>query len=366
MTQDELLKKCVDRGVADETTVTAVSHLFYVFLLSALQRGQRVEIPDFGTFGTRVVGVKRSRKMPFFEPDSELAEQVNERYRELKYVVIGKCEITPLVGETAYEGKEAPYDSLVEQIGKQKVLDTHHDVLPEEYIADVRRKDQLGPPTEEYIIDMRQKDRLTPQREKPSMPKFNLKEEGAEGEPGKEAPAPQPHLHEAEEGGGMNSLTKVLIAVALLVIVTLALHFFGIIRLWGPGPAKEVALPEPVPTIMPQEQKPLAGADTTPVPGVVTPTPVPVEKPRPAIVASGTGNFTVQVSSWLSRSKADEEVSRLVGAGLDAFVEEGAVGGAQRHRVRVGRYTTQKEAGEAAARLREILENGAWVARVGS
>jgi cell division septation protein DedD len=98
---------------------------------------------------------------------------------------------------------------------------------------------------------------------------------------------------------------------------------------------------------------------------VQTPTPVPVEKPKPSI-PTGTGPFTVQVSSWQSRSKADEEVNRLRGASLDAFVEEGTVAGERWYRVRIGRYGSRQDAGQAATRFGQILENGAWVARVGS
>ena len=79
----------------------------------------------------------------------------------------------------------------------------------------------------------------------------------------------------------------------------------------------------------------------------------------------GSGDYTVQVSSWQSRTKADQEVTRLSNAQFDAFVEEGTVEGDRWYRVRVGRYQTQGEAGEAAARLGQLLEDGAWVTRVG-
>jgi cell division protein FtsN len=68
----------------------------------------------------------------------------------------------------------------------------------------------------------------------------------------------------------------------------------------------------------------------------------------------------------MTPSKANEEVSRLSTAGFDAFVEDGTVGGEKWYRVRVGRYNTEKEAATAASRLQLMLENGIWVARVGS
>ena len=338
MTRDELLRKCVDRGVADESTVSAVSHLFYVFVLSALQRGQRVEIPDFGTFGTRVVGVKRTKKIPYFEPDSDLADRVNEAYHDMKYVVVGKYEETELTVATPYTGKEAPHDALVEHLGREFIVDTHHEVGRVDTEALLERQKALNKP-----------------KEKQPMPKFNLKEEGTEGETGGQ-PAPPATLHEQEDGKGPGPLVQVLIALVILALLTLALHFFGVIRLWGPEVPEQAAIPEPVP--VPEQQMP----DTAAMPP--TPTPVPVKPERP-ITPSGTGEFTVQVSSWHSRAKADEEVARLSNAQFDAFVEEGTVDGERWFRVRVGRYQTQSDAGEAAGRLGEMLENGAWVTRVG-
>ena len=340
MTRDELLRKCLDRGVADESTVSAVSHLFYVFLLSALQRGQRVEIPDFGTFGTRVVGVKRTKKIPYFEPDSDLADRVNEQYREMKYVVVGKFEETELTEAAGYSGRAAPYDPLVEKLGREVVIDTHHEVTRGDVEGLLERQKTLNHP-----------------KEKPPMPKFNLKEGGAEGEAGGQA-TPPPTLHEQDSGKGPGPLVQVLIALLVIGLLTVALHFFGVIRLWGPAPPEQAAIPEPVP--VPEQQMPV---DTTPAP--VTPTPVPVKPPERPVVQSGTGDYTVQVSSWRSRYKANQEVARLSNAQFDAFMEEGSIDGVRWFRVRVGRYQTEGEAGTAAERLHEMLENGAWVTKVG-
>lgn len=186
------------------------------------------------------------------------------------------------------------------------------------------------------------------------MPKFNLKEEGTEGDSGGRA-TPPPTFHEQESDKGPGPIVQVLIALLILALVTLALHFFGVIRLWGPQGTEQAAMPEPV--VVPQEMP----MDTTAPPP--TPTPLPVKGPeRPAL---GSGDYTVQVSSWQSRSKADEEVTRLSNAQFDAFVEEGTVEGDRWYRVRVGRYQTQSDAGAAASRLGQVLENGAWVTRVG-
>ncbi len=179
MNRDDILKKCVDRGVADETSIGTVSHLLYVYLLSALRKGQRVEIPNFGTFATRIVGVKRARKMPIFEVEAELADKVNERYRNLRYLVVGRYELIPAVGEEEFKGKEAPYDELAGQVGKEMVLDTQHDVTVDEYEKKLTtRKAPI------------------PSEEKRLMPKLNLRDEATEGESGSGGmePAP-PTLH---------------------------------------------------------------------------------------------------------------------------------------------------------------------------
>ncbi|MDH4069788.1 MAG: SPOR domain-containing protein [Ignavibacteria bacterium] len=329
MTRDELLKKCVERGVADEPTVSSVSHLFYVFLLSALQRGQRVEIPNFGTFGTRVIGIKRTRKMPYFEADVDLAGAVNERYRDMKYVVVGRYEEHPLGPGTTYAGKEPPYDPLVDQVGREVIVDTHHEVSAGE-------------------VEAAQKKASSPTKEKPDMPKFNLKGEEEEGR------TTPPALHDEDEGRGPGPLMQVLIAILILALLTLALHFFGVIRLWGPAEVQQATLPEPV------IQQPVAVDTVAPT----TPTPVPTEKPKPP-VKSKTGSFTVQVSSWETKFKANDEMSRLTAANFDAFVEEGTVNGERWYRVRVGRYESRAEAATAAERLGRMLENGAWVTQVG-
>lgn len=350
MNRDDLLKKCVDRGVADETSVGTVSHLFYVYLLSALQRGQRVEIPNFGTFGTRVVGVKRARKMPYFEPEKELADKVNDRYAELKYLVLGRYELIPALGEEEYGGKEAPYDSIVEQTGREVLVDTHRDVTIEEYERSLAASKSAKP-----------------LKEKRLMPKLNLKDEGMEPEPTpveeQKETAPPSTLRPVAAGGGLSPLLQVLIAVIVLGALTFALNYFGVIHLWGKKtPTVVETLPEAEPTTqVPETPQTGEVAPTTPTP---TPTAPKTEKPR--VPASSTGGmFTVQVSSWMTPAKANEEVKRLVDAGFDSFVEDGTVSGEKWYRVRVGRYATEKEAAAAASQLQQMLENGIWVARVG-
>ena len=363
MNRNDILKKCVERGVADETEVGAVSHLFYVYLLSARQRGQRVEVPNFGTFGTRIIGVKKHRKMPFFEPGRELAEKVNDRYRELKYLVIGRLEKMSSQGRAEYAGKEAPYDVLVGQVGKEILVDTHHEISVDDY---------------EKLVASRRSTKL---EEETIMPKLNLKDEGMEDEPGGFEPdqpiAPPPTLREVGGGGGGGmKLAPVLIGLLILVILgggVYALNHFGIVHLWGKKPlrvmtdmgaARNAAPAGEAPGAeLGARPNPEAGATPTPTP---TPESAPIHRERPmvSIPSSGSGNFTVQVSSWASKAKADEEVTRLKEVGLDAFVQDGSVGGENWYRVRVGRYGSSKEATEAASKLQGMMEGGVWVARM--
>ena len=366
MNRDELLRKCVDRGVADETSIGTVSHLFYVYLLSALQKGQRVEIPSFGTFGTRVVGVKRARKMPYFETEKDLSDKVNERYAELKYLVLGKYELLPAAANAEYSGKEASYDSIVEQMGKEVLVDTHREVTLEEY--------------ERNLAALKS---AKPTKEKPLMPKLNLKDEGMEPEmkPEDEKVPPPTLRSSATGGGGPSPILQVVIAVVVLGILTFALNYFGVIHLWGkktPTVIETLAEP-PVTQQAPETTKMGETTPETPTPTskqpASTPTPTspksassvphPAKHPAPAIPPSSGGQYTVQVSSWMTPAKADHEVKRLAAAGYDAFVEDRAVAGETWYRVRVGRYATEKEAADAASRLQQMLENGIWVARVG-
>ncbi len=384
MNRNDILKKCVDRGVADETDIGAVSHLFYVYLLSALQRGQRVEVPEFGTFGTRIVGVKRQRKMPFFEPSKELADKVNERYRELTYLVIGKYVMAPAAADIEYAGSEAPPDELVDRVDTDTVLDTHHEVSVEEYLKAQAARRRTILPQEETV-----------------MPKLNLKDEGLEGEPGGFEPgqpmAAPPTLRDVGGGGGgVSPLLLVALIVVLLAAGVFALNYFHVVNLWGKKTPKVAeVLPEAVPG--PTAQAPAAtdlgtppGEQATPLPEVTptpTPTPTPAPKakvtpapkpetkpapevapaPKPELPASTQmGTYTVQVSSWASAVKAEKEVERFKAAGLDAFVESGDVGGQTWHRVRIGRYSTLRDAKDALDKLRDQIQDGLWVAKLGS
>ena len=73
----------------------------------------------------------------------------------------------------------------------------------------------------------------------------------------------------------------------------------------------------------------------------------------PAPPAAARGNFTVQVGSFNNQSEANEHVSRLRGAGVEArSVAAELPGRGTWYRVQAGRFETRDEAAKAGAQLR--------------
>jgi septal ring-binding cell division protein DamX len=236
------------------------------------------------------------------------------------------------------------------------------------------------------------------------MPKLNLRDDGFEEESNPldsdQSVAPPPTLREVGVSGGGGKSSTLLTVILLIVVVgggVFALNYFKVIHLWGKRTPKvqTEALTDQLPT----PDQTAAGANSTdqgstaaPAPDASTPTPepslepsastptpttstpVPTTKPSrradatpPATFTpppSGSGNFTVQVSSWTSKDMAEKEASRLNTAGMSAFVEDAVIAGENWYRVRVGRYGSSKEAKEAADQLAKSMEGQIWVAKV--
>ncbi len=412
MNRDELLKRCVDRRVAHETSVVAVSHLFYVYLLSALKKGQRVEVPNFGTFGTRIVGVKRQRRLPFFEVENDLADKVNERYRNLKALVVGRFELTAAEDESEYEGREPRYDPIVEGFGKEILFDTYREITPEEFRQRepepapppvTSRQIQVTPPPEltesEQTVAPREEiivpEYAPPSKEKKLMPKLNLRGEGMETPPpmgtGSEMepdqpPLPPPTLREVSPPSGLSPVLQIVLVLLAIALLTFALNHFGIVHLWGtktpPAPSTEEGLP---PGEQPQSQLDESVTttpesltpETEPSPTPTTPEKSPVTqdqktKPsesrqpetKPAVPSTAAAGFTIQVTSLNTKREADKVLSRLTSSGYDGYISEAFVKGRKWFRVRVGRYVTLEEARAAATKMGEANEVGIWVARI--
>lgn len=90
------------------------------------------------------------------------------------------------------------------------------------------------------------------------------------------------------------------------------------------------------------------------------------EQPMPTPAGADSGKFTIQVSSWQTESKAQAEVSRLSREGFQAYVHESTVEGTLWFRVRVGRFSTLREATAGADSLRRVVENEVLVVPIGS
>jgi cell division septation protein DedD len=74
--------------------------------------------------------------------------------------------------------------------------------------------------------------------------------------------------------------------------------------------------------------------------------PPPTDAPKAGDnVSSERGSFTVQVSSWKSRTIALEQLAKFSSQGYDAFIEKANIPGKGTwYRVKVRNFKTQKEA----------------------
>ena len=89
-------------------------------------------------------------------------------------------------------------------------------------------------------------------------------------------------------------------------------------------------------------------------------------KPMPAPASSGNlqemkGEYTIQVSAWRDKEIAGEIVKRLADAGYPAFVEEREFKGGTWYTVRVGRYSSRKDATQAVQNFAEELRSNYWI-----
>ncbi|HTY58236.1 MAG TPA: SPOR domain-containing protein [Bacteroidota bacterium] len=237
------------------------------------------------------------------------------------------------------------------------------------------------------------------------MPKLNLRDDGFEEESNPldsdQSVAPPPTLREVGVSGGGGKSSTLLTAILLIVVVgggVFALNYFKVIHLWGKRTPKisteamtdQLPVPEtpvqganatdqgstaaPAPDASTQTPEPsLEPSAATPTPSTSTPVPTTSRPSRKSEATpaskfvpppSGSGNYTVQVSSWTSKEMAEKEASRLNTAGMSAFVEDAVIAGENWYRVRVGRYGSSKEAKEAADQLAKSMEGQIWVAKV--
>jgi cell division septation protein DedD len=90
----------------------------------------------------------------------------------------------------------------------------------------------------------------------------------------------------------------------------------------------------------------------------------PQEQPKPQVVVED-GQYTVQVSAWRTRRRAEEDAERYTAKGFNAYVQQAEIPSKDGtwYRVRVGRYATQQDAEQMASQLAGLLEAGFWVDR---
>jgi cell division septation protein DedD len=76
------------------------------------------------------------------------------------------------------------------------------------------------------------------------------------------------------------------------------------------------------------------------------------------------GEYTIQVSAWRDKSIADEMVKRLAEAGYPAYVEERPYKDGSWFTVRIGRYSSRKDAQEAVQNFADEIKSSYWIDKV--
>lgn len=130
----------------------------------------------------------------------------------------------------------------------------------------------------------------------------------------------------------------------------------------GGGGADETPAAQ-LPAISPQEV--IRQPAEQPVQQPEQPAQEPVEIEQPTVVreseTSEYGFYTIQLSSWRTRSKADAQARYYQGLGLETYVQRAEVPGTGTwFRVRVGRYSSLSNANTAAESLVNIKLDEIW------
>jgi cell division septation protein DedD len=219
------------------------------------------------------------------------------------------------------------------------------------------------------------------------MPNLNLK--GDAGKPTGKPVSEAPSMH-SSGGGAMKTIVILLFAVLIVGGGVFFLNKAGIIKLWGKKPvpqaaatqiefADTLAAPEPADTTglvqfsdkektkAPPAQAKGKQEKKQPPAKKVVPVPPAKQTASQQHAAMGSGPFSIQLSSWASREKAEMEVDVLKKKGHPAFVQEGFVSGmGRRFRVNVGRFPSEAAAQESAKKLIEQTSGGYLIVRMGN
>jgi DedD protein len=136
-------------------------------------------------------------------------------------------------------------------------------------------------------------------------------------------------------------------------------------------PTPHAAAPAPPAPASPPPATPATPATlatSTPAPPLATATPAPGPAPAAAAPstesAASTGQgFAVQIAALNVRSEADAIAKRLTSKGYSAYVLTPANGTPTVFRVRVGKFSTRREAETIAAKLQKEEQFKPWVTR---
>jgi cell division septation protein DedD len=192
------------------------------------------------------------------------------------------------------------------------------------------------------------------------MPNLNVKGE---------SPKPSGGTAGTTAGGGTSKvLIIVVVAIIALGAVAFILNTMGVVKLWG----KKKATPQVV-ALPPDNFSPVTAPDTSRAVEQQAVETAPIVENNTKVVTSalpssskkkivsGTGMYTVQISSWPAEAKANAQAQVFTDAGFDAFVEPfGAY-----YRVCIGRFGSKTNAKSQMEKMEPMLESKPVVAKVG-
>ncbi|MBI2428625.1 MAG: SPOR domain-containing protein [Ignavibacteriales bacterium] len=192
------------------------------------------------------------------------------------------------------------------------------------------------------------------------MPNLNVKGE-----------APRPSAGGSGGGGGIPKVVIIIIgAIVVLGAAAFILNTTGVVKLWGKKKAQPVLVTVPSESLPPVTQDTVVPPpeESQPVDAVLEENLTKLESNAKPVVSTakrtivtGTGMYTVQISSWPEEIKANKQAQVFSDAGFEAFVEP--LGGY--YRVCIGRYETKAAAKEQMQKMEHMLESMPIVAKVG-
>jgi|ERR1041385_8113990 cell division septation protein DedD len=191
---------------------------------------------------------------------------------------------------------------------------------------------------------------------------LNLKDGEESGQTGGFREGPPVHKPKM----GMSNGAKATVIIAVLIVVGVAVFMMYKAGIFGKkkGPPPESVFAQPVDTMVSAAPAESETAETVP--------PEKIEKsiapklevkneakspPKP----TGTGQYTIYIGLYASKSIADEEAGRWNDAGYHAFVNEASGPMGASYRVCLGRYGSKTEARQEAEKLKDAFEGGYWV-----